>query len=378
LHEKLSRGGVPSWSGAYSATLALLALTAMLASYNVARRFADVRSAHLGALGVWAVVALVASVAAPGASYLFTWPLVFACAAAVITSRRRAVIEIAQWAAAAVTLLLLAGLAYTTAAVMLGLRGAGGIVLAVFAALIAWLLVPLLDRVIAGARWSGAGWPLAAAVVTAIIGATTVRRSDAHPSPSFLAYALDADSSNAWLVTTSAASRNPWTEVVMGSAASTLPTSAWASRLFGSTRAMIGRPAPRTAQPAPSASLLADSTSAGQRHVTLRITAPPGTTAVDVRVYDAPVLASAIDGRAVDTTRYRQRSSRWTMRYWAVPDSGMTVSLTVGAPYRFELELFARRPGLPDLADIPIAPRPDDVVPVQFGDVTVVRRRMRF
>ena len=125
-----------------------------------------------------ALVAIATSFAAPGASYLFTWPLLFALVAA------RSGREIAWWLAVAVTLLLLAGLAYTIAAIMLGVAGPGSAVLAVVTALIVWLCAPLVMRAGGGRRRS---WPLpaalaGAAVVFAIIGATT-RAERRHADP---------------------------------------------------------------------------------------------------------------------------------------------------------------------------------------------------
>jgi hypothetical protein len=127
---------------------------------------------------------------------------------------------------------------------------------------------------------------------------------------------------------------------------------------------------------APLATLLADSTNGAGRHVSLRVTVPSGTTSVALRARG--VLAAAIDGRAVDTTRYRARRVEWTMSYWAVPDSGAIVDLTLRAGVKLELELVSRRPGLPMLEGVTIPPRPAAIVPIQYGDVTMVRRSFSF
>jgi hypothetical protein len=116
----------------------------------------------------WLILALATSAAVPGASYLFTWPLLFALVAA--RSRH----PIAEWVAAAVTIILLVGLVFSITAVMLGVAGLGAIVLAVFTSLIAWLLAPILSGVIGDARWSGAPWLAGAAVVLVLIGVITV------------------------------------------------------------------------------------------------------------------------------------------------------------------------------------------------------------
>jgi hypothetical protein len=97
-----------------------------------------------------------------------------------------------------------------------------------------------------------------------------------------------------------------------------------------------------------------------------------------MRARGAKVLQSSIDGRAVDTTRYRHRERNWVMQYWAVPDSGAVVALSVPAGSRFDFDLAARRPGIPPVPGLTIPSRPPYVVPSQTGDVNIVYRQWRF
>jgi hypothetical protein len=97
--------------------------------------------------------------------------------------------------------------------------------------------------------------------------------------------------------------------------------------------------------------------------------------ALGMRVTDAPVISAAIDGRAIDTTRYRLHTREWTLWYWAPSDSGALLSLIVPAGSTPKLEILAYSLGIPTLPGITILPRPPDVVPVQSGDVTIVCRR---
>jgi hypothetical protein len=66
------------------------------------------------------------------------------------------------------------------------------------------------------------------------------------------------------------------------------------------------------------------------------------------------------------------------MQYWAVPDSGAVVALSIPQGRQIEFELAARRPGLPNIPGVTIPPRPVEYVPSQLGDVSYVFRRMRF
>ena len=97
-----------------------------------------------------------------------------------------------------------------------------------------------------------------------------------------------------------------------------------------------------------------------------------------MRALGAHVLTSSIDGRIVDTTRYRRQLKDWTMPYWAVPDTGAIVALSVPLGSHIELELVARQPGLPKVPGLTVPPRPPDVVQTQFGDATYIYRRLAF
>ena len=89
------------------------------------------------------------------------------------------------------------------------------------------------------------------------------------------------------------------------------------------------------------------------------------------------VLTSSVDGRVVDTTRYRSRARDWVMQYWAVPDTGAIVALSISAGGHIDFDLAARRPGIPP-SGVTIPPRPPYVVPSQTGDVSIVYRQSRF
>ena len=67
-----------------------------------------------------------------------------------------------------------------------------------------------------------------------------------------------------------------------------------------------------------------------------------------------------------------------TMEYWAIPDSGAVVELSVPAGGQIDFDLAARRPGIPSVSGLQIPARPPYVVPSQTGDVNIVYRQWRF
>ena len=364
--------GPAVWSGLNAIGIALLALAVTAACYSVAKRWSTPRGLHVGALIVWLVFALALSIRAPGTGYLFTWPVIFAAGAALLSRGR----VVAEWVTAIVTLLLLAGFIYGVTVVMLGVTGAGAVALCVLASLIALLLAPQLEPIAGQARWLGAPWLASAGLVILVIAAFTVRPNADHPLRSALVYAEDADSSDAWLGTIGRAN-DPWTREVIGDVApAAIP--AWTSRLSEYGSRFTGRKVQLVPLGVPNATLIHDTLMSGARRITLRVTAPAGATTLVMRASGAKVLSSSIDGREVDTTRYRSRSRDWVMQYWAVPDTGATVAFSIPAGSHVEFDLAARRPGIPPLPGVTIPQRPPYVVPSQTGDVSIVYRRKQF
>ena len=375
LHATLPWGGAPAWSPLYWAAVALLSLVISTASYVVLRRRGSVNGLHAGALLAWTLLSLATAAIVPGSSYLFTWPTLVVALAALFPDGRGLLTTkgIAMCIAALVTAGLLIPIAYLIGAVFLGVTAAGGIITAAIIALIAWLLMPLLEIVCDGARWSTPLICTAAALVLVGIGALTVRASDVHPVPSMLIYALDADSSDAWLASRASTARaDAWTRTSLG-----LFTQGpeWIAHMFLYPTAIVARRVPFLPLPQPTIDILSDSTTSDGRQLSLRVQTAADATMLGIRVTAAPVISAAIDGRAVDTTRYRLRTQEWALRYWAPSDTGALVRLTVPAGSTPTLEIIARCPGVPTLPGVTISPRPANVVPVHSGDVTILCRR---
>jgi hypothetical protein len=363
--------GPAVWSGLYATGIVLLALSVAAVCYSFAKRWSTPRGLHIGALIVWLVLAFVLALRVPGVSYLFTWPLMFAAGAALLVRGH----EVAEWAAAIVTSLIFVGFIYGASVIMLGVTGIGAIALCVVATLIAFLLAPLLDVVAGTARWSGAPWIAAAGIVFLVIAALTVRPSADHPLRSALVYTENPDSRDAWLGTLGRPTA-AWTRDIVGpSAPASLP--GWTALLSDAGR-FTGRRVQRVPLGAPDATLIGDTLTGQVRRVVLRVSAPAGTTALLMRARGAKVLASSIDGRVVDTTRFRQRPRDWGTEYWAVPDTGAIIALSVPAGSHIDFDMAARRPGIPGVPGVTIPSRPPFVVPSQTGDVSIVYRRVRF
>jgi Peptidase family M28 len=376
LHVMLPWGGAPALSPVYWAAVALLSLAISTALYVTLHRRSSMSGLHAGALVIWTLLSLATAAAAPGSSYLFTWPALvvalaglFADGSGLLTTK-----SIAMCLAALVTAALFIPIAYLIGAVLLGVTAAGGIVEAAIIALIVWLLVPLLEILCNGARWSTPVICAAATIILVGIGALTVRTSDVHPVSSMLIYAIDVDSSEAWLASRASIARtDAWTRTVLAPFAQ---GPEWIAHFFLWPSAVVAKRVPSLPLPQPAINILSDSTTNDARQLSLRVQGSTGTTALAMRVSDAQVISATIDGRAIDATRYRLHTRDWVLWYWAPSDSGALLSLIVPAGSTPKLEVLAYSLGIPTLPGITILPRPANVVPVQSGDVTIVCRRV--
>jgi hypothetical protein len=191
-----------------------------------------------------------------------------------------------------------------------------------------------------------------------------------------LVYAENTDSTDAWLGTMGSV-RDGWTRDAIGPVVSGAAP-AWTAHLSEGAARFTGRAVQRVALGAPVATVIRDTLMNEVRRIVLRVNAPAGTTGLVMRARGATVLASSIDGRDVDTTRYRRRASDWEMEYWAVPDSGAIIGLSIPANGHIVFDLAARRRGIPAVPDVKIPARPPNIVQSQTGDVSIVYRRQHF
>jgi hypothetical protein len=369
LHAALPWGGAPAWSGVYAFAIILLAAAVAASAYVAARRTASAAAAHAGALVVWALLSLVVALRVPGGSYLFTWPLLFAAGAALLvaTTPNRVAGVAARWLATLVAFAFFAAFVYTLSAIMLGVTLGGGAVAALLTALVVWLIAPQIESLGAGARVPALA--LAGTLLLIVAGALTVRTTAEHPASSQLFYVTRPGDSTAWLATP-AGLPNRWAAAIVPTSSERQPP--WVRAAAGT----IVHAAPAAALPLDGARtlILADSTSGTTRRLKLRVLAPSGTFLLSMRVAEASVLASAIDGRSVDTTRFRRRPAEWGFNYFAPPDDGLLLDLTLAAGAKPVLELAAQRLGVPTIPGHPIPPRPGEVVPLRWGDLTIVYR----
>lgn len=382
MHDTMGWGGAPAFRGLYTAALALLAFAIALAGWMIVRRRASVAGALVGALVVWGILAMLVAVKLPGVSFVFVWPLIAGAIVAFVlrvaptdsiarlTPGGKADVWI--WVATVIGFVMIVPIVYAISAVLLGAAGPGGIATGAMVALLAWLLGPQLEA-IGGRGWTPAVASLLGAVALVCVGFVTVRSSPTHPTATIIVYALDADSSDAWLGLRGLPARQLPAALRSGPAAPV-----WLTRLVGRGSSAGFASVERVGVAAPTTTVVSDSTVGGERRLVLQIVPALGTEVINMQAPDTRVLRAAIDGRTIDTSRYRGGVRFWRLDYTGPPASGITLALAIPAGSQLSLDLMTRTPGLPALSKVQIPTRTPDVVTIQSGDITLVHRVVRF
>jgi hypothetical protein len=382
-------GASSSARGFFAAGIALLALASASAGWALVRRWAGLAEAWIGALLAWTVVVMTVTSQWPGASYLFVWPLLAAAGAALaaLVTQTARVRSLANWAATLIAASLIVPAVYSVAVVILGLSDPGAIIVGLFVPMSAWLLAPHLETSGATRRWVMPAIALVGTLVLVGAGGAIARPNAAHPEPSMLGYAFDVETSRAWFVTLPEFARpGSWSATVLGSSARIVVPRApshpdappeWLTRAMAGESRILAAAARHVAVGAPEVEVVADSSQSGTRRLELRIRPAPETYSIRLRAVDTQVLSASVDGRAIDTTRYRTPSPQWTLGYVDPPIEGFVLTLNVPTERPVQLDVVARSLDLPHVIKASIPSRPPDVVPIHAGDQTVVHRRVR-
>ena len=385
-----SIGGNAEFSGVYALALALLAIAVTCGCWAFVRRWTHTPGLHHGALLVWLVLGFGLSFTVPGASFLFVWPLPLVILSALWQSESRVVNGISFWAATGMAVAVVAAVTAMICVVMIGIIGPGSIAMGALVALLCCLLLPHFELLAAARRARLASGLMAVSALVFGYARATVHASALHPERSALVYAIDVDSTvkGAWLVTPEGfLQAGTWASRALDAAgtsrktadtaqADTIPE--WLGGRRGRRVDLAHRRVPRVEIAGPTATVISDSLTPQGRQLVFRVVTPHGALNTRVRATDVKVLAASVDGRAIDTTRYRTQLPMWTVQFAAPPDSGFVLALTFPRGSIPHFDLRAEFAGLPMLPGITMPPRPDDTVPSQSGDVTVVHRRVAF
>lgn len=361
----------------YVLGLFCLLLAVLTAFYEIlCKRIAPAAFFFGGAILIL-VITFVTAKALPGGSYEFVWPLLVGLLATVTVAFRRSFRPLLL--ASILCIFSLPALLLFVPLVRgfyeaLGFTTIGAPLLGVMLGLLFLLLFPFLEPVI---QAGGKVLPIlifGSAVVLCVAAAATTEYSSAHPKPSLLAYALDADSGKA--VWTSSVSRvDPWTAEYLGTA----PTRGKLPDFYPEWYPIefLQHEAPAITLPPPQAELLDQSSDNNTRTLRLRITSPRHARTIHVGVTGAEVLsASANDHDLGKPSEARWNATGpWSFDY-CNPGDGIDLRLRLQGTAEIRLVLVDRSSGLIPGAKLP--PRPADSMPIHSGDQTMVRHSFAF
>jgi hypothetical protein len=375
--------GETYYSNLYFIGFIALAVAVTAALYNLFRRKTSAENLVVGGLVWWTILMLLTSFYLPGASYLFTWPLLFSVAGLAVgyalKQRHRHWFAIAILVvSAAPGLALLIPLTYQ---IFVGLTLNSIAVVAVLVLLQLGLLIPQLDIMAHANKWA---LPVLAGVISIgfIAAGLLITSSDRqHPKPNNIFYALNADTGKA---ASGSIDRSP--DQATSQLLSTNPENKPLSEFFSTNMSAVRfrqNSAPATTIAPPQIDVLNDQNSGGVRQLRLRITskrmAPVLSLYVDSK---AEFLSLMVNGQRLDpgnSAMLRNNKNVWNMRYVAPPPEGVEVALEFKAQEPLKIRVVDQSYRLPEIPNVNIA-RPDNTIPSFNGlsDATLVSKTFSF
>ena len=355
----------------------LLAVLALL--WQLFRRWISAPAYFLGGALLLFLLAAATSRWLPGGSYEFVWPLLAALLATLLAAFRqssRPVFGAAVLALLSAPALLLFVPLLRGFYEALGFTRIGAPLVSFMFGLLFVLLFPFLEPALEAGRRVFALAALAAALIFCGVAAATTQYSTAHPKPSLLAYALDADTGKA--VWTSSVSRiDPWTAQYLGNA----PTRGKLTDFFPVWYPIefLQHEAPEIALQPPQAELLDKSDDGSTRTLHLRVTSPRHARTIHIGVAQGQVLSASANGRDLGKPSEARwdATGPWSFDY-CNPGDSIDLLLRVQGVAPVTLVLVDRSSGLPTIPGANLRPRPADSMPIHSGDQTMVRRSFVF
>lgn len=361
-------------SSTYMIAFVVLSIALTSALYAVFRRWLNLEDLAAGAQAVWLVLMIATSVILPGASFLFTWPLLFSSLALGVTffGKPESAKRVAVFSAGAIpAIVIVVPIIYL---VFVGLTlGMSGAVMALVV-LLAGLLIPHLSFIPKSVKWVFPAVLAAVSVALLIAGGLTSGFDRNHTRPNSVFYAFDADAAKAvWA--SADESTDSWTQQFFNNA-----TRAPLAEYFPlSQRGFLQAQAPVAQLNVPQIEVVSDQTNNNQRTLRLRVKssreAPVVTLSVDP---DVELASSAINGKEIKG-QYGPNTP-WALRYHAVPEEGIEVTLVSAKPSPIGLRVVDQSYSLPNDPQISIQPRPDNMMPAMlpYTDSTFVTKSYKF
>lgn len=369
-------------SGTYMLSLVLFAVWINAGMYSLWRNKLGAAGLAMGGLAVWTLLAVGTAFAVPGASYLFTWPLLGSLLAVAMfrstgDEEKAGMKEIAALVIGALPCALLLAPTAQQLFVTLGLSQLGTRAMCVFLTLALWALIPQIELMTRTQRWLLPAVAYGLGIVLFIGGMITTRYSAEHPQTDAMVYGRNADTGKAvWF--SPGEKPDEWTEQFLG----TKPAKEALPDFFpDSPGTKFLKSEAKDVTLAGADVLLGEEKKEGEgRTLTLLLMSPRKAAWITLYVNEGEVLEASVNGKAIskDPDARGTPAKGWRLRYSNPPEQGIEVTLKVRGTQPVHVRVVDGSPGLPAIAGMTVKPRPDWLMPIQTGDATLVSRAFVF
>lgn len=375
--------GETYFSGLYLLSFIALVVALVSALYGWFGKKLSMENLTVGALLWWLLLMLLTSFYLPGASYLFTWPLLFsllALGAWLISAEQKFTPKfLALFLICSVPGIILLSPVIQQTFIALTLTFIGWVV--VFVVLAIGLLIPHLNIMTRPSRWLLPG-ASALASVAFLVAIGLAPGADAnHPKLDSLFYGLNADTGKAvW----GSIDKSPdeWTSKFLSGDVKAKGLNEFFSP--AATAQFLQTEAPVAPLAAPEIALLDDKTSDNVRTLRMQITSPRRATVLSLYV-DSPaeMLGAMLNGKQIDkgnAPATMNRRKQWSLRYYAVPAGGIELTMEMRLAEPLRLRVVDQSYGLPEIEGKPFEARPDNIIPATmlYNNTTMVSKTFTF
>jgi hypothetical protein len=369
-----------SWIYAISFSALAIAVTSTL--YIWFQRKISAANLAVGALLWWLLLVVCSGLFLRGGSYLFTWPLLFSLLGFAFflregdgqTASAKTVVILSLCALPGV-FLLVPIIRLLFSALTLSMSG----VVIVFVVLLSGLLIPHLAFIASPKRWLLPVLSAAVCLIFVTAGILVNKVSREYPQTSLVFYALDGNTGKAMWVGSNQ-QMDEWTSQFFSDPIGRGPLTEFFPL---SSTVLLKAQAPPIELPAPDIRLLDSTTSNGIRTLRLRVTSPRQASTVSLQLdSDAEIRGAILNGKRVaqGDAQITARSKQWGFRYYGLPKEGIDLTLEVAGDAPVKLAAVDQSLGLPDIANVSYAPRPDYLIPAPYplNDSTLVGKSYTF
>ncbi len=293
-----------------------------------------------GAVAVWVLLMVLAAFMVPGASYLFTWPLLFSLVPLGVTFYRKSkkgqgALQGLVWVVFAIPVLAWFSVIMHLFQLAMGVQVAG--ITMIFAGLAMGLLIPHIHMMTRAQPWLIPGIVFLSGLFFLLSNIAGLTYDERHRKQSNIMYATDAETGNSYWISPRARKPDPWTVQFLTEHPDTLSLDRFFPGLTGGALAKQSKGPPLAT---PSLHVMADSLKNGERMLRLHVQAERNISRMTF-YFNTGDRELAL--RVGELERYNLPSYRdddWRMfTYFAPPEEGVTVTVYTHPDQQINLRL---------------------------------------